>query len=422
MNLNNINKYLHTTYFKIKEYINEYSYLKFIIISLLFVLIIGLFGFYLGVLNSDKAYSINKFEKALVKNDSRAALKYLSFKDNEINLTKDNLQPFLDYINTSPERRKNLINYLNSNESLKEGNMVILKTVGNWPFKKWKIELQPVYLSFSTEFKNTELYLNNILFDKSDTDGYSNKLGPIIPGKYSIATVLTNEYGSSKAEKEIQLLSGLIAVSLSPPAAMVNLQGNYPEAEVYINDKPTSIKIKDFKNIGPIPINNTFTVHAEMSFPWGKTISEKKTFSQLPELRLDINPLTDELRATLEQVYTEFYQSFFIALNQNDVSLIKHSSPEVSQSVFNRYKNTALILKDSYKMKSIQWEQNAIGVKTQNTVYKANAVINLEFDKQKNIFGFPFLTKPESLSLQTILSYDEKNNRWFVSEVNEISK
>ncbi len=81
-----------------------------------------------------------------------------------------------------------------------------------------------------------------------------------------------------------------------------------------------------------------------------------------------------------------------------------------------------MIIKDSYKMKNIQWEQNAIAIKMDNGLFKCNAVVNLEYDKQKNLWGFPLSSRPEVLSFQTILAYDEKNNTWVVSEINEISK
>lgn len=422
MNLNHIKEYIHNFYFKIKNFIIKYPYLKYLIIFVLFIATIGTFGFYLGVLNANKNYTINNFEKALTNNNAKEISKYLIFNDTNIKLTEDNIQPFLEYLNSGDNRKKNLIDYLKTPEAQGDGEMAKMRFIKKGLLKYWKIELKPVYISFSTSFKDTKIFINNNLYSTSNEDGYSENLGPFIPGKYNIKVLLSNEYGSSEVDKPIQLLYGLVPFSLSPPATKLSIQSNFTDSEVFINEKSTNLSVNEFKNIGPIPMDSKSNVYVKKKFPWGEVISDKKIIMDLPELRLDINPLTDDLRKSLEEIYKEFYESFFMALNKSDISLIKHSSEKIVKPMFNKYKNSALIIKDSYKMKNIEWEQNAIAIKMDNGLFKSNAVVNLEYDKQKNLWGFPLLSRPESLSFQTILSYDEKNNTWIVSEINEISK
>jgi|GEM_PF-6133922 len=422
MTLKSIREYLHSFYFKIKNHIIKYPYLKYLIIFVLFIVIIATFGFYLGISNSNKNYTINNFEKALINNNAKNISKYLVFNDNNIKVTEDNIRPFLEYLNSGDNRKKSLIDSLKTSETQGNGEMAKMRFIKKGLFKHWKIELQPVYISFSTSFKDSKVFINNRLYATSNKDGYSEKLGPFIPGKYDVKVLLSNEFGSSEVDKPIQLLYGLVPFSLSPPALKLTIQSNFTDSEVFINEKSTNLTVNKFKNIGPVPMNSQSYVYAKKNFPWGEVISDKKNITDLPEIRLDINPLTEDLRKSLEEIYKEFYESFFVALNKNDISLIKHSSEKIVKPIFNKYKNSALIIKDSYKMKNIQWEQNAIAIKMENGLFKSNAVVNLEYDKQKNLWGFPLLSRPESLSFQSILSYDEKNNTWVVSEINEISK
>ncbi|MGM9973869.1 MAG: TcaA 3rd/4th domain-containing protein [Clostridiaceae bacterium] len=412
-----VNELFHKT----KKYLQTHKETKYLILLTL-VLTIAFIGFYIGRNSTGKNYMINGFHKAITSNNARALMKYVTVKDDAVPITEDTIQPFLDYLNNSEGRSSQFIKYLKSQKALEDGGIAEVKEVKEGLLTKWKIELKPVFLQITTSYKDTELYLQNISYGRTTEDNSITELGPLLPGKYSIKVKLSNEYGESVAEKSVQLLEGTIATTLTPPAEYITLLSNYPEAEVFINDKSTNLTVKEFNNIGPVPLESDIKIHGEMTFPWGTIKSKEITLADTPSLRLDIDPLNDVIKEQLEEAYRSFYNQLFEALNNEDLSLVEEPSRAAAEKLYNRYKSTALIFKDSYEITEILWEESAVALKRENGSYISNALVNLELNKNKTILGFPISSKPDKLSFQTFLTYNPDNASWYVSSINDLSK
>ena len=395
---------------------------RFILLFLVVITCIALSGFFLGRKTTDKSYIIKNFEKAILENDYKTALKFLTLKDDFLELNKDTAAPFFAYLNGTEGRKSQLISYLKTPEALEEGNTIVLKKVNKGLYTKWVLELQPVFLDFTSNYKDTEIYLDDNLYDISKSPDYNITLGPLVPGIYNLKVLLNNSYGRSEENSQIQLIKGLTSFSLTPPSGYVTALSNFSDSKVFINGKDSGLTVSDFQDIGPIPLKANITLYGEKAFPWGIIKSEEKTIVDTSNIRLDLNPLNDELRSSLEEKYKEFYESLFTALNQKNLNLIEEPSRKAAEVIYNKYKSSALIIKESYEMTDIQWEQNAISLKTEDSTYKANAIVNLSYNKNISLAGFPISLRPKVLSFQTILSYSEKDNAWYVAEINDLTK
>ncbi len=408
-------------FYKAKNYLQTHRESKYLIL-LTIVLIIAICGFYIGSTSTSKSHMINNLQKAITSNNPKAMIKYITIENDAISLTEEKIQPFLDYLNNADGRVSQFISYLKSEKALEEDGMAVIKQINKGFLKSWKIELKPVYLHLSTKYKDTDFYIQGTSYGKSAEDNFIYKIGPLIPGKYNIKVKLSNEYGDSEAEKSVQLLEGTVATSLSPPAEYITLLSNFPEAELFINDMDTNLTIAEIENLGPVPMNSEIKIHGEMSFPWGTIKSDTKEIDDATSIRLDITPLNDTIKDQLEEEYKNFYYQLFEALNRKDLSLVEEPSRSAAKKIYDRYKSTALIFKDSYEIKEILWEESAVALKRENGTYIANAIVNLEYNKNKTILGFPINSKPDTLSFQTFLTYNPESNIWYVSLVNDLSK
>ncbi|WP_426349633.1 TcaA 3rd/4th domain-containing protein [Alloiococcus sp. CFN-8] len=403
------------------KYIQTHKETKYLYLLAL-VLIIASIGFYIGRSSTSKNYMIKSLHKAITSNNTTALMKYIVVKDEAVPITEDSLQPFLDYLNNTEGRTSQFINHLKSQRSLEQGGMAVVKEVKKGFLTAWKVELRPVNLQISTSYEDTEIYVQDKSYGRTSEDNSVSEIGPLIPGKYNIKVRLANEYGESISEKSVQLLEGTIATSLTPPAEYITLLSNYPDAEVFINDKSTKLTVEEFNNIGPVPSTSKIKIHGEMTFPWGIVKSQEITLEDAPNLRLDIDPLNDVIKNQLEEEYRSFYEQLFDALNNEDLSLVEEPSRAAAKKLYDRYKSTALIFKDSYEITEILWEETAVALKREDGSYVSNALVNLELNKNKTIWGFPISSKPDKLSFQTFLTYNPDNDSWYVSSINDLSK
>lgn len=386
-----------------------------IIALFLVAVIVGVSSYLLVSRDDSRTKTINKFESTLKSRNPYNVYKYITFENKGVKLNEENIKPFVDYINADEARRDEIIRNLRFDNSDSE-KLISVKSDG----KKYFIELKGIYMTLSTNLKDTEIYLQDKLYCRSDRVNYSEKFGPLIPGIYDIKAKVKGPFGEIESSNNFPLISKNSKVDIPVDAVNLSVEGNYTDSKVFINGEDTKKTIDQFKNVGPMPSDGSLKIHVEKNFPWGVVKSEEKTVEHLASLRLDLNPMTEDLRKSLEASYNEFYKNFFEALNKEDMNLITGCSEKVKKSLYDKYSKKSLIVSNSYNLEDLKWQKDAISIENKDGVFSTFAIADVSYKQKKSLSIIPLNEEQKKVSFKTVMTYDTESSKWIVTDVTEI--
>lgn len=393
---------------------------KIVLLALIIIILTASSSYFIALsFTNTKARFLDSLRQTLQSEDPYKAMDYISFQDKVLKVSKDNMNPFFQYIKQNPDRITTFIEGLEKEPSDK--SMALLKERKGRFGSKYYVELKPIFINLSVDYKDTDLYVNNELILSTEEDDSTVTLGPYAPGAYHVKAELGNEFGKVSEEKDLTALDSTTKLSFELNVIKITVNSNYPDALVYMNGENTEKQVKDFKDIGPIPIKDNISVFVEKEFPWGTVRSTEVEANTTSSIKLDINPATPELKVQLEQTYRDFYHSVFQALTSQNKALMAYSSAPVQEEIYSRLKRDTIILKNSYSINTMAFEQDVIAVDSEHDKYTASANITISYKEQKSFWGIPLpYYNDVTKKFKTTLTYDEDSNSWIVSNIKEI--
>lgn len=403
-----------------KRYIKPKVNKRNVIIALIVaVVVVGSSSFVFGYYMSSKATLINKFEEALLGENPYKSLKYMKLKGKG-EIDKKNGEPFIQLVKENKDRGKDFINQLRYGDK-NENNVLRLRENKGIFFKSYYIEVKDVYINLSTNLKDTDIFFNEDLFYKVKENDFSQKFGPLVPGIYNIKGVYNGKYGNIENTVKATVLSSEESININLKGMLLTLDGNYLEGVVYLNGENTQKTIGEFKDIGPIP--STSKVYAVKKFPWSsdEIKSEEKEVNDHSKLVLNIDPMTEVVRKTLEDTYKEFYKGFFQALSKEDKTYIKNTSEPIRDSLYKTYKKDRFIVSNSYYMDGLKWQKDAISIENKDGKFRSRAIADIRYKEKTTLLLFNLNEVEVKKSFDTELTYDEKENKWLITNVKEIN-
>lgn len=229
---------------------------------------------------------VQKFEKALIGKDSEELSKYLVSSDSAININNENLKGLITFLDENPSERNEIIKSikdqsikLDSNIKLKDNSgysnsnqLFTLKKNGKIAgiFDKYIFIIEPIYIEVHGNLKGTKFYLQDELLGTADSDSFTKEFGPYVPANYEIKAEFNGEYADFQKSGIIDLTNNYDGNKLSLDFyfdyGYVDVTCNYENADVYINDKNTGLKVKEAKEIGPISDHEAVMIYCEKKF------------------------------------------------------------------------------------------------------------------------------------------------------------
>ena len=394
---------------------------RILMLTLIILAAAGITGYAAGnSLTSSETKFLRKFHKLMLHPDSSEALKFIGIENNGTEINKQTLDPFFKYIQQTTTRSKAFIEALKKEPT--KASIAVLKREKTLFGTKFQVELKPVYIDITAPYKGTEIYLQDNLITTSRENNFSTKLGPLVPGIYEVKGIYKNEYGQSTIEQTVSAITGTTSIILPLESRRFSLESNYEDAYVYLNGEKTDKQVKDFKNIGPFPGTDSIKFFIERDFPWGRITSTEIEVTTSSKVRLDINPLTPELKAQLDTSFKTFYQSLFNALSAEKPDLIKNAEDNVKKQMYSWLKDDSFIVKNSYSMKDIEYEQDIMELHPKEGSFTASANVTVAYKTSKKIlvFNLPGSYTTISQKYKTTLTYNDDLKQWIVSAVTEI--
>lgn len=176
-------------------------------------------------------------------------------------------------------------------------------------------------------------------------------------------------------------------IKLDFDAVMLNISSQFYDAEIFINGKATGILVKDGKNIGPLPTDGSVKVHLEKEFPWGRVKGDEVTVKDIPNITLDIRMQNDTMRSEIRDVVTEFYNSVFVALNEEDKTTIKGATEDAINKIYDVLEKKYIFLRNRYEIKEINIIEDKNQYRYDNGNYNATIVVSVDYRISKNFLG-----------------------------------
>ncbi|MBL6009776.1 zinc ribbon domain-containing protein [Bacillus halotolerans] len=374
-----------------------------------------------GAYLNSKDRLVDKFEQAVNNEDKDQIASLLTPVNDKLKLTKNNVKPFLAYLKDHPDKKNELFASLRDETAQKE--IVYAEKDGKslLVFDHYDLKIAPVYFEVTSNYKNTDLYVNKEDAGSVKKADQAQTLGPYIPGEYTVSAKLKNDVVDLVKKEEIQAVgdnSFRVDLSLEADDVTFSLADDIKDGkgELLINGK--SIHKDPFKSVtyGPLLTDGSMTAAVEAEFPWGKTKTAGVPIDS-KEMELTLIPDQDT-QETIMNTIVKTTKQYSKALSDGNTAQMTEASAswkaEVKDNV-DSMKNTDSYLKDKYLETDFDLDTFALSQKNDGT-WQA-AVTGKELHQSANYSDY---TKPEmsdeSPSYEYLLSYDKKQKKWIFED------
>lgn len=374
-----------------------------------------------GAYLTSKDRLVDKFEQAVNDEDKDQIATLLTPANDRLKLTKQNVMPFLTYLKDHPDKKDELFSSLRAETVQKD--IVYAEKDGKslLVFDHYDLKIAPVYFEVTSNYKNTDLYVNKEEAGSVKKADQAQTLGPYIPGEYTVSAKLKNDLVDLVKKEDIQAVgdnSFRVDLSLEADNVTFSLADDMKDGkgELLINGK--SIHKDPFKSVtyGPLLTDGSMTAAVEAEFPWGKTKTAGVPIDS-KEMELTLIPDQDT-QETIMNTIVKTTKQYSKALSDGNTAQMTEASAswkaEVKENV-DSMKNTDSYLKDKYLETDFDLDTFALSQKNDGT-WQAT-VKGKELHQSANYNDY---TKPEmsdeSPSYEYLLSYDKKQKKWMFED------
>lgn len=382
-----------------------------ILCTIIFIFSLALVGFFIGRSSTSLDRTLDNFASAVKSLDESKLRKIVL--DNDKKVKKELLKPLINYYDGNSLKIEATVNKLkNTGES--DDFRLIKKDY--FIFSKYYLQIKKYKVTLNSNFSEGMFYLS-LNDDKMDSENINKiKSGESIinvyPGVYTIKGNLPSDYCEIQTSKDTLIMSDKIE-NLDFNAIYFSIESDFNDADIYINNEETNIKVSDNKKIGPILADGSNTVHIQTDSPFGILKSEEKQITNVPNIKLNAIIESDELFDDIEEKIQDFYKSVFKALNSEHKDEIKCSTDSVKQKIFDILSTKYFILKNKYDIKNMNIDKDKSVISYDGEDYKGIIVVTINYDVSKRFFG---INKSENTkNFFTRIIYE--NDTWIINDV-----
>jgi uncharacterized membrane protein YvbJ len=311
-----------------------------------------------GEVLTDKDRLINNFETALNEKDSEEIADLLSSNDKKLEINKDSVKGFVKYIDENPEEVEEIVTLLRKQseyeeykaeepkqffdeftEDYLEDNVVTLEKDGKFLFyDKYKLNVNSVYLTVETNYKDTTIYLNGKKLDKTKKPNYVKKFGPYLPGLYTLEAKLKTDFVDLVTKEKVSLvhMGKEAAASLYLEGEDVHLETNIdPDAGVrgklLINGKDVGVNPFENPTFGPVLTDGSMTIAVEAQLPWGSVKTDEMKIDD-SEIDIDLSHNKEFKKTLMNTVHTNTNE-WIQAYTAGDTNKLTNVTEEYKQQI-----------------------------------------------------------------------------------------
>lgn len=398
-----------------------------ILFFLIAIIIIGSF-ILIGRSLTSPSKLVERFQSDISSSDKADLSKILYSNDNRLKVDEKNSSYLLAYFKDNPSYLNKAMDNMNS----QLGDTNLIKKASDFTqdnlsividgrtllfFPRYKVSVKPTFIEVNTGIKDVELSLDDSKIGKSDKDNFSKEYGPFMPGKYKLYADYKGKYISLNKNYNIDLVNstnGKVNVDIFKDLNYVKIDGDHPDAEIFVNNRNTGIKISDAVNFGPV--NPEMKIYA-IANENGKKLKSNEHIVAAGDSNIDLSFSESESQLSniedkmhnLIDMYTNY---FCYAVNYGDFSNVEPyiypgSSLYNAQAkyVSDTYNNGISENIMSYNVVSYTMaDDNKSGTITTEEVYKITKNGQSSVKNFKYTYGFKYNEDMGSYQLTNIVN------------------
>lgn len=394
-------------------------------------------GYKIGENSTSKDRLINNFEKALIAKDSSKVASLLSSNDNRLDINKASVQGFMNYLDENPEIQDQIVSNLNSESSYidstnqssqnsygsqngqsSQDDLVNLESGGKFLFfNTYKLDVQPVFLTLQTNYKDTDLYVDGIKVGTSTKMNFEKTYGPFLPGIHKTEARLKTNLVNLTTKDSITLLSGTDSddLSLNGYDLTVNLPNsgtNNGTAKLFINGNDVGVNLYKNPTYGPVLTNGSMKMYVETTLPWGDVKTDEVP---IKSDEMDANFVNAALESTLMDTVTKNIDEWMQAYTTDDVSNFTTASDALKQTVKTDADNdeSSGWVYDGTHL-STTFDLNSFNLDYQDGQWVATLTDSEEVNSAQFSAGDQPDLQDNNTTFDYQLHYDESSKKWLV--------
>jgi uncharacterized membrane protein YvbJ len=422
-----------------KKPMSKKQKLSFIIAGVAVVLLFGLYK--LGESLTSNERLITKFEEAVLENDEKALAKVLSSNNKKLVIDEKSVKGLINYYKKNPEiadetfdSLKRQANILDAAEKAKQtdsddlledvllsGYFVNLEKDGKtFIYDRYQINIDPVYLSLGTNFKDTELYIDGKKVGKANKPEFEATYGPYVPGLHKVEAKLktdfidltTNEtilFAQTEGKQQEGIYLEADQVTVDIPEELAD-----QKVALYINGKDVGVNLSESPTFGPVLMDGTMKMAVEAEFPWGKVKSEEVA---IEDDYITPSFISKEMKESFMNSFHNYFTEWADAYSSLDPAKLTTTTPSLAQEIVSE---------------ATEEKEYGYGIQAKHTASYFNPEIDLEFydDKwtayveAKINREYDYYYEDETPELEEMedyyqaqFSYDSKAGKWLIENV-----
>ncbi len=418
---------------------------KALIISVSAAIVVLFGGYQYGKAATDKDKIIDRFETALIEQDEKEVASFLTSTDPSLKIGEKDVKGFVSYFKKNPDERKDVIKFLKRQSASMDGSAV--SVLGNeledspirlnkggktaLIFDKYSVQVDPVYVDISTNYKNTELYINGKKIDTATSDDFKDTYGPYLPGTYKIEGKLKADFVDLVAKENVELTNTVDTenVNLSLDGSDVTVYTGIEDAEissnVLIDGKDVGVDLAKKDTFGPVLTEGSMKLQVKAKLPWGEAttanhaIDGSEVYVNFGTDKKTQDALIDTIVSSTKgwlSAYTAQDPSKAVNVTANHLADLKENisyDQDISRLYKNKYIGTTFNLDDmDIRYEDGDWTATVYGLQEYEEAYYYQGDI-------------PEMSKQNTFMEYTLI-YDEKQEKWLVhnasSTYGELSK
>ncbi|QCH26588.1 zinc ribbon domain-containing protein [Clostridium tyrobutyricum] len=278
----------------------------------------------------------DRFQADIASGNKSDLSKILYSNDNRLKIDESGSSTLISYFKDNPSYLNKVVDNMNtqiSNTNLikkasaasKNNFSLVIAGRTMLFFPKYKVNVRPTFIQINTGIKNVELSLDGNKIGKSDTDNFTKEFGPFMPGKYKLYANYKGNYTSLNKAYDIDLVDSendRVNVDVFKDLKYIQINGQYPNAEIFVNNKNSKVRISDAGNFGPV---NPGTKIYAIADEGGKKLKsdEYMVTSGDSDVELNFSDAEENLSNVQSQIgnlMSMYTTSFCQAINSGDFS------------------------------------------------------------------------------------------------------
>lgn len=313
---------------------------KVIIISIIsIILALGFIFFLIGKSQTNVNSVIKNFQSGVATRDISKIKECVSSDDVKLDLSDENLNVLIEYINSNPSYFNEVISDLQKQKEKLDINDSALANNSKYTFylspsnkfllffTKYKISINSFYINVAVKYKDADVSLNNKSICKSDSDNFNTEIGPLVPGKYKIKASYKGNYVTCNDMKEVDVVKNSednkASISLLDNLKYIDITSDEPDTKLFSNEKDTGIIINETLKYGPVtPDTKVLGMINKDGKPFR---SNEVTVGNNSAINLSFESLYNynSLQYQINDLIQNYTSAFAYAVNYNDFSSIE---------------------------------------------------------------------------------------------------